>query len=221
MTGVRPDLHGFWERAGATKTFTHALDPALLAAYVPRGARVLDYGCGYGRLTAQLAEAGYAAVGVDPSHAMVERGRAEHPGVELVHQAELPLPERDGAYDAALLFAVLNCVPRDASQHAAVAELARLVRPGGVLYVSEVPLQSDPRNVLRYEAHASGPDSGPYGTFTTPDGARFRHHTPEHLRALLDGHGFTVTEERTGTAPTLNGHTASRLQLVAHRRPAA
>ncbi|MDJ1133106.1 class I SAM-dependent methyltransferase [Streptomyces iconiensis] len=222
MAAVRPDVHGFWEAEGATKTFTHELDPALLQAYVSHGARILDYGCGYGRLTARLTEAGYArVVGVDPSRAMIERGLGEHPGLELVHQVELPLRERDGTFDAALLFAVLTCMPDDAAQHATVAELARVLRPGGVLYVSEVPIQRDARNAERYDAYDRGPGSGPHGTFTTPDGGLFRHHTPEHLRALLDDHGFTVTEERPGTAPTLHGFRAENLQLVAHRRVAA
>ena len=221
MAAARPDVHGFWEADGATKTFTHALDPELLSAYVPRDARVLDYGCGYGRLTARLAALGYErVVGVDPARAMIERGLRESPWLSLRHQSALPLPDEDGSYDAALLFAVLTCVPDDDAQRATVAELARLIRPGGVLYVSEVPVQSDERNVSRYTRYrdtATAP-LRPYGTFTTPDGGFFRHHAPDHLRALLDDHGFGVAEERTGTTPTLNGHIAEYLQLLARRR---
>ena len=103
---------GFWETTGSAKTFTHPLDPALLDAYVPRGARALDYGCGYGRLTAELAGLGYGAVrGVDISAALIARGRREHPGLELMRCPGFPLPFEDGAFDAALLFAVLTCVP--------------------------------------------------------------------------------------------------------------
>ncbi|MET9863744.1 class I SAM-dependent methyltransferase [Streptomyces smyrnaeus] len=219
MAGVRPDVHGFWEADGATKTFTHSLDPDLLAAHVPPTARVLDYGCGYGRLTARLGELGYShVVGVDPSRAMIERGLRENPRLALHHQCELPLPDRDGAYDAVLLFAVLTCVPDDAAQGATLAELARVLRPGGVLYVSEVPLQRDARNVARYEQYQQIAPHSPYGTFTTEDGGLFRHLPADRLRALLDDHVFAVAEERTGTAPTLNGHVAECLQLVARRR---
>lgn len=89
-----------------------------------------------------------------------------------------------------------------------------------MLYVSEVPLQSDERNVSRYACYreAATAPLRPYGTFTTPDGGFFRHHTPDHLRTLLDDHGFGIAEERTGTFPTLNGHTAESLQLLARRR---
>ncbi|MFI0861813.1 class I SAM-dependent methyltransferase [Streptomyces smyrnaeus] len=228
MAGARPDVHGSWEADGATKTFTHSLDPDLLAAHVPPTARVLDHGCGYGRLTARLGELGYShVVGVDPSRAMIERGLRENPRLALHHQCELPLPDRDGAYDAVLLLAVLTCVPDDAAQGATPAELARVLRPGGVLYVSEVPLQRDARNVARYEQHqqiaphspggTARPKAGG-GTFTTEDGGLFRHLPADRLRALPDDHGFAVAEERTGTAPTLNGHVAECLQLVARRR---
>lgn len=223
---TRPALHGYWEAAGASKDFTHALDPELLAAYVPRAARVLDYGCGYGRLTAELTALGYAEVhGVDPSRAMIERGRRAHPGLRsrLAHQTAIPLPRADGyadgSYDAALLFVVLNCVPDDADQRAIVRELARLVRPGGVLYVSDVPVQGDPRNVRRYDEHAAQapPGGPPYGVFTTPDGGLFRHHAPGHVRELLHAHGFAVEEERTGHSATLRGHTAGHVQTIARR----
>jgi SAM-dependent methyltransferase len=207
----------FWETTGAAKTFTHPLDAGLLAAHVPREARVLDYGCGYGRLTAELAGLGYGRVlGVDVSRTLIRRGLRERPGLPLAHHADLPLPYPEGHFDAALLFAVLTCVPDDAAQRAILAELSRLMRPGGVLYLSDMPLQPDPYHLRRYERE----ENGAYGVFETPDGGVFRHHPPERLRALAHDHGFTITEERTGRVPTLDGHTADRLQLIARRRSA-
>ncbi|MEV5594438.1 class I SAM-dependent methyltransferase [Streptomyces sp. NPDC052496] len=214
---MRQEARGFWERAGAGKTFTHPLDHGLLDAYVPRDVAVLDYGCGYGRLTAELVAAGYGDVcGVDVSRALVERGRREHPGVRVEHCPGLPLPFEGGSFGAALLFAVLTCVPGSGEQREIVAELGRLVRPGGVLYVSDMPLQSDRRNLERYEAYADR--YGTYGVFETPDGGVFRHHEPDHLRGLLRAHGFAVEAERTDTVETLEGHTAERLQLIGRRQ---
>lgn len=212
------DFLGFWETTGSAKTFTHPLDPALLDAYVPRGAHVLDYGCGYGRLTAELAGLGYRAVrGVDVSAALIARGRREHPELDLLRWAGFPLPFEDGAFDAALLFAVLTCVPGDADQTAIAGELGRLVRPGGVLYLSDVPLQDDALNQERYARFAKR--YGTYGVFETPDGGVFRHHPPERLRGLVRAAGFSVLAERRGSVATLDGRTAERLQLVARREP--
>jgi SAM-dependent methyltransferase len=55
----------YWETAGATKTFTHPLRADWRATVSP-DSRVLDYGCGYGRLTAELADHGFEqTLGVD------------------------------------------------------------------------------------------------------------------------------------------------------------
>ncbi|ARF54744.1 class I SAM-dependent methyltransferase [Streptomyces gilvosporeus] len=219
MTSSR-DAGGFWETTGAAKTFTHPLDPELLEEFVPLGARVLDYGCGYGRLTAELVGLGYRSVcGVDFSAALVERGRRAHPGVELLHCPGFPLPFEDAAFDAALLFAVLTCVTGDADQERIVGELGRLVRPGGVLYLSDVPLQSDPLNRERYERFAGR--HGTYGVFETPDGGVFRHHPPQRLRELVGAAGFVVVQERQDIVGTLDGRTVGRLQLIARREPSA
>ncbi|UQA96150.1 class I SAM-dependent methyltransferase [Streptomyces halobius] len=210
------DLLAFWETTGSAKTFTHPLDTELLDGYLPRTARVLDYGCGYGRLTAELAGLGYRSLlGVDVSAALIERGRREHPGLDLMRWVDFPLPFDDAEFDAALLFAVLTCVPQDAAQSAIVAELGRLVRPGGVLYLSDVPLQYDAYHKERYGRWRE--ECGIYGVFTTPDGGVFRHHAPERLRGLVREAGFSVLRERVGSVATLNGHTAKRLQIIARR----
>jgi SAM-dependent methyltransferase len=73
----------YWETAGAAKTFTHPLNPEWLAG-IGRTARVLDYGCGYGRIMAELGDHGFEDVlGVDISAALIERGRRERPGLRF------------------------------------------------------------------------------------------------------------------------------------------
>ncbi|WP_030619121.1 class I SAM-dependent methyltransferase [Streptomyces sclerotialus] len=209
---------GSWETAGAPTTDSHPFDPAALRAQLAPGARILDHGCGRGRRVAELTALGYAAEGVDGSRTLVERGRQDHPGLRLTHCAALPLPFEDGRYAAALLFGVLTRVPEDTGQRAVLKELARVVRPGGLLHLSDVPLQTDPRSRARYTAYED--EFGAYGVFRTEDGAVVRHHEPEHLRRLLRMHGFAVAEERTDVVGTLHGHSVRRLQLIARREAA-
>jgi SAM-dependent methyltransferase len=52
----------------------------LIDAMVPRESRVLDAGCGAGRVGAFLAEAGHDVVGVDLDPALIAAARADHPG---------------------------------------------------------------------------------------------------------------------------------------------
>ncbi|MFI1991905.1 class I SAM-dependent methyltransferase [Actinoplanes sp. NPDC020271] len=205
----------YWDTTGAAKTFTHPVDFSWLSGLEP-GARILDYGCGYGRVTAQAREHGFTAVeGADPSPALIARARRTHPRLTFTVLDSPPrLPHPDDSVDAVLLIAVLTCVPDDDAQRGLIAELARVLRPGGLLHVSDLLLQTDPRNVARYERDVTA--YGEFGVFRTDDGAVCRHHSAAHLDALLAG-DFTVRATRTLPVPTMNANPVQARQLLAQR----
>jgi SAM-dependent methyltransferase len=62
----------------------------------PRGARILDAGCGPGRLGGELTAAGHHVVGVDVDPALIEAAEQDHPGPQWLvgDLAELDLPAR-------------------------------------------------------------------------------------------------------------------------------
>jgi len=209
------DQRAYWDREAGRKTFTHPLNRGWLDTFVPQTARVLDYGCGYGRSLAELAFFGYSGtVGMDPSPAMVERGRRTFPGLDLRVVKDIPTGEIDASFDAVLLLAVLTCIPGDREQDAVMGEVRRLLRPGGTLYISDMPLQTDGRNLARYARDA--PRFGTYGVFETDDGAIVRHHEGQRLEALLAG--FEVVATATTSISTMNGHAATGVQVLAHHR---
>lgn len=65
-------------------------------AMAPRGARILDAGCGPGRLGGYLADAGHQVVGVDVDPALIAAAEQDHPGPRWLvgDLAELDLPAR-------------------------------------------------------------------------------------------------------------------------------
>jgi ubiquinone/menaquinone biosynthesis C-methylase UbiE len=112
--------------------------------------RLLDYGCGAGDLMRVLAGMGARATftGCDVSAGMLaEAGRrwptAFGPAPELEPQEGARTPFADGQFDVAVISAVLHHVP-PAERPAVYAELGRVLRPGGRLYVFE----HNPRNPL-------------------------------------------------------------------------
>jgi SAM-dependent methyltransferase len=68
----------------------------LVDAMVPRGARILDAGCGPGRLGGYLSAAGHHVVGVDVDPVLIEAAEQDHPGPRWVvgDLAEIDLPAR-------------------------------------------------------------------------------------------------------------------------------
>jgi SAM-dependent methyltransferase len=203
----------YWDEKAAQLTFTHPLNPDWLAD-LPKQARILDYGCGYGRTLAELRDAGWRnSVGADFSAGMIERGRREHPGLELRAISKTRIDEPDGAFDVAFLFAVLTCIPGDADQLAVVAELQRLLAPGGWLYLSDYLLQDDARSLARYRDGEAR--HGVYGVWDREDGGVFRHQTHAGLARLLVS--FEAVAERQVETTTLSGAPATMIQVLARR----
>ncbi|QNI07289.1 class I SAM-dependent methyltransferase [Mycobacterium kubicae] len=68
----------------------------LVDAMAPRGARILDAGCGPGRLAGYLAAAGHHVVGIDVDPVLIEAAEQDHPGPRWLvgDLAELDLPAR-------------------------------------------------------------------------------------------------------------------------------
>ena len=68
----------------------------LVDALAPRGARILDAGCGPGRIGGYLASLGHDVVGVDVDPVLIEAAQQDHPGPRwlVADLAELDLPAR-------------------------------------------------------------------------------------------------------------------------------
>jgi SAM-dependent methyltransferase len=207
----------YWDAAAATKEFTHPLHLPWLDG-IRRNAVILDYGCGYGRTMNALAQQGFGHLsGVDTSPGMISKARRLHPGMRFeVLKTPPTLAHADASIDMVVLFAVLTCIPGDQTQLALIAELSRVLRPGGALYLSDLLLQDDQRNRDRYARSAER--YGTYGVFRTGDGAVCRHHTSDWLTSSLLT-GFETVDTRRITVPTMNGHEAAGLQLLARKPP--
>ncbi|MDQ1362089.1 MAG: hypothetical protein QOJ44_2466 [Acidimicrobiaceae bacterium] len=113
---------------------------------VAPGDRVLDLGCGFGRHAYQAARLGAEVVAFDAGAdevrqvqdtfgAMYEAGELdpETARVGAVRGDALRLPFEDGAFDRVIASEVLEHIPDD---HVAIAELARVLRPGGSMAIT-------------------------------------------------------------------------------------
>lgn len=128
------------------QTVLNELD--LLEALVPlAGARIVEAGCGAARLARDLL-ARYPSAEVvglevdDRQHAKNLATPAER--LQFLRAGAQAIPFADASFDGALMLKSLHHVPQ-AQMDAALDELARVLRPGGWLYVSE-PVYDGPLN---------------------------------------------------------------------------
>jgi SAM-dependent methyltransferase len=201
---------GYWNRVGPTKPFRHPVDVARLKELLSPGARVLDFGCAYGRVLGLLEAEGFSnLIGFDPAPAMVEQARHSFPTLQfevLEHPPRLPLP--DASVDAVLLVSVLTCIPTDDGQMEVIEEAHRVLSPGGILYISDLWLQTDARNIERYARDVD--KYGVYGVFDLPEGVTVRHHDRRWIEALTSRFDPVSLDEMQVT--TMNGHAAHGFQ---------
>ncbi len=146
-----------------------------------RGRRVLDVGCGTGRLAVALAERGAKVWGVDPSGEMLEQARlAAGKTVGLKQGRAEELPFKAGWFDRAVLRLVVHLVDRAR----ALPELARVLAPAGRAVVATF----QPRHFDRYWAVDIFPEIGEID--------RERFPAPEALAAELEAAGFERVRTR-------------------------
>ena len=123
----------WWDPAGPA-AILHAINRPRVGFYLeqlgdPTGRRVLDAGCGGGLVARELAAAGAEVVGIDRSLGSLGVARRATPRRFRPAQGRLErLPFADASFDAVVAADVLEHLP---DLPAAVAELARVLRPAG------------------------------------------------------------------------------------------
>jgi cyclopropane fatty-acyl-phospholipid synthase-like methyltransferase len=178
------------------------------------GARVLDLGCGYGRVSLPLARMGCAVTALDASEPMLdvagERARAAGVAIDFVHRdmRELDASER---FDAVLsLGTALGYVEGEQADAAALAAAARALVPGGRLLIDTENRESKVRmsptasfdiagTTVRCERRYDHLTGRWHERMSWADGAAtdaaeysLRLYTAVELREMLEAVGLTV-----------------------------
>ena len=211
-------------------TFSDA-DVAGIAALLPRAEypRLLDVGCGIGRIAGPLAARGYRVTGIDVSLAALHAARQYAPTVRYVALDQRHIGRLRWQFDAALvLWNSLGFVDRGTDAET-LAGLARALRPGG-----RVVLDLYHPEWLRQ--HQSAGDADPRGAVVrrwvrdgrclheirypdgTADDIQFNIYSPDEMAALVHAAGLTAVAMMTEwSLPSPPSDAKPRYQLLAQR----
>jgi SAM-dependent methyltransferase len=199
-----PEPTTYWAHGDAYERYMgrwsrRIAEPFVVGLGAPQGLRWLDVGCGTGALAGAVLDlaAPDSLIGVDSAEGFLETARERFAGrgaaVEFVRGDAGALPLEDDSVDAAVSGLVLNFVP---SPDAAVAEMARVVRPGGTVaayvwdYAAGMPLMT----IFWDAAVALDPDAE-----ALDQSARFTRWEPGFMRSLLaDTAGIAAPSVETG-----------------------
>jgi SAM-dependent methyltransferase len=175
-------------RSGRLGQITDALEQQLLFELLGSVAdkTLLDVGCGDGALASELARRGAIVTGLDVDPAMIAAARRrteiEATQLRLIEGQAERLPFDDATFDCVLAVTVL-CFIRDAGR--AIAEMARVLKPGGRLVIGELgrwSLWAAHRRIRGWFGHP------------TWRAAMFR--TAAEFRELASAAGLNVVETR-------------------------
>ena len=204
----------YWDRVAREKKFTIPVSMELFNERLGDDAAILDLGCGYGRVLYELKASGFLNLaGVDLSEKMIEIAKANLPGVDLKVNTGSEISYGDGCFDAVIITAVLTCIPDDDEQKRLIAEIERVLKPGGIVYIYDFLINEDQRNLERYDKYKQ--KYGKYGVFELDDAVTLRHHALEWISELTSV--FTELSFEEKTFATMHSHESRGFCFVGKR----
>ena len=195
---------------------TMDLFPVFFQVFKPDW-RILDLGCGPGRLCKRLVKAGYRSIyGMDVNEDAVYLARSRSQAAPYAVGDASALPYADSSFDGVFMQAVLTTITDPSDRRQTLREIARILCRPGRLYMGVFGLTPEqPAYFARYQ---EGLKKGhPEGTFEVndPETGRLlylaRHYTRDEIESLLEEAGFGMLHYQaevftTRTGNRINGH---------------
>ncbi len=162
------DYDARWRRLAASGQGIHGeadLVQALLAD--TGGRRVLDAGCGTGRVAIELARRGFSPVGIDADADMLAAARAKAPRLAWI-PADLAetTAHLDEAFDLVVLAGNVMIFVEPGTEARVLGQLASVLRPGGLL-VAGFSIRADRLSLADYDRHAEAAGLAPVSRWST------------------------------------------------------
>jgi ubiquinone/menaquinone biosynthesis C-methylase UbiE len=205
----------YWNEIGAKKVFEDPLYLEKFSPFLSPTARIVEYGCGYGRMMRILKSAGYHhLIGFDFAPNMINRGLSENPDLDLrlLEKAGV-IPCDNGSVDAIVMSTVLCCITNGEELCTLFDEIKRVLKPNGILYITDFLVCEHPRYQEKYSSGLQR--FGIWGVYTTNENLTVRHYTTEVIMDLL--RSFDIQWFEQFDFKTMNQNPARTFHCIAKK----
>lgn len=193
---------------------------AMLKPYIKEGSRILDIGCGNGRLykfLTQILNIKYSILGytgIDQSEKLIELARKNNPLAKFDIADVFDLPFKDGEFDVAAGIAFLHHIPSRELREKVLKEIYRVLSPGGILFLTNWNLwqwqvikhniKRNKMNPLHFFFPHDGMDAGDFWIpFRASSGGKpipryYHHFRKTELKKIAKCAGFKLQKFKKG-----------------------
>ena len=189
--------------------------------YAKDGDRVLDIGCGNGRLLELLKDKNIEYIGIDSSEKLIAIAQKRYPSKKFLVADALNLPFPTDNFDIVFLIAILHHIPSRAFRLKILQEANRVLKPNGLLILTawDIWRKEAISQILRYSFLKSiGKSKLDFRDVFVPWGKKvnryYHYFTKKELLKLIEGGGFTI--KRLGIAKNETGK-RSNIYLIAEK----
>jgi ubiquinone/menaquinone biosynthesis C-methylase UbiE len=206
----------YWNKIGFKKDFEDPVYLDKLSQFLSPSSQIIEYGCGYGRMMRILKTAGYQNLtGFDFAPNMIERGNKENPDLDLrVLETPGVIPCPDSSIDALVMSTVLCCITDKKALFNLMEEILRVLKKGGILYITDFLICDHPRYQEKYEQGLK--DFGRWGIYTTNENLTVCHYTTCEIMKLLEE--FDIEWFEQFDFKTMNQNPAKTFHCIARKK---
>ncbi len=205
----------YWNEVGSKKYFEDPVYLDKLSKFLLPTSQIVEYGCGYGRMMRILKSEGYEnLLGFDFAPNMIARGNRENPDLDLrLLERSGKIPCADESMDAVVMSTVLCCMIDIQQQRDLIAEILRVLKKKGILYITDFLYCEHP---MYQEKYARGfEEFGDHGIYTTSENLTVRHHTTKAIMNLLSA--FDIEWFEQFDFKTMNQNPARTFHCIARK----
>lgn len=172
----------------------------VLTDFTQVGDRVLDLGCGFGRLYDVLKKKHIVYTGVDQSEGQLSVAKEMYPDLIFIQAEMSKLPLEDASCDVVYAIAAFHHIPVK-RRAKTIDEIKRVVRSGGHLVMTNWNLESDwAKSKMRNGEWKIEADGGVVVPWKDEKGARLGDRiyyslSPKDLKSMFEEAGFTTKEQ--------------------------